>query len=217
MTSAITVVNGKHTLVEKKLSDAEVLGRSANEPEAFTVLFDRHFGAVHRYLARRLGRDVADDLAAETFVRAFERRSKYRPETESALPWLLGIAAKLAAGRRRDERRQLRAYAREAARRQFGQHEPAEFSEALARVDSARIWPVLIEAVMNLRRHERDVMLLHAWTDLAYEELATVLDIPVGTVRSRLNRGRLKIRCAIDGIEQQDNMTVAPIGGVKHG
>lgn len=92
-------------------SDAEVLARSLTDPTEFALLFDRHFDAVYRYLHRRAGRDLADELAAETFALAFERRATCR-STGSVLPWLYGIATNLLRRSRRVEHRQLRAFAR---------------------------------------------------------------------------------------------------------
>lgn len=97
--------------MEPVLSDADCLARSLEEPKAFEPIFDRHFSAVHRYLHRRAGRDLADELAAETFAVAFERRASCR-SSGSALPWLYGIATNLLRRRRRTERRRLRAYGR---------------------------------------------------------------------------------------------------------
>src|ERR671915_1963219 len=96
---------------EPESGDGEVLARSVSEPQTFTVIFDRYYRAVYGYLSRRVGRTVADDLAAETFTRAFERRSSYDTAAERALPWLLGIAINLLAHHRRSEARQLRALA----------------------------------------------------------------------------------------------------------
>ena len=83
-------------------SDADVIARSLSVPDAFGVLFDRHFDAVHRYLARRVGRERADDLASQTFVVAFERRGSFRPNALAARPWLFGIATHLCQGRARE-------------------------------------------------------------------------------------------------------------------
>ena len=73
--------------MERSRSDSDCLALSLREPQAFQPIFDRHFGAVHRYLHRRVGRDLADELAAETFAIAFERRATCRA-TDGALPWL---------------------------------------------------------------------------------------------------------------------------------
>ena len=165
-------------------SDLDCLARSLSEPRAFEPIFDRHFRAVHRYLHRRAGRDLADDLAAETFALAFERRASCRG-TESALPWLYGIATNLLRRRRRAEQRQLRAYGRSGVDRWVVYED-----EAAARVDDASVGARLACALAAMRRRERDVLLLYALAELSYEEIAVALDVPVGTVRTWLHRAR---------------------------
>jgi len=91
-------------------TDARAIARSLNEPERFEVVFDRHFAAVHRYLKRRVGTELAQELAAETFLQAFKGRRRFAGE--DALPWLYGIAANLLRMNRRAEERRLRAYSR---------------------------------------------------------------------------------------------------------
>src|SRR5262245_12008998 len=91
--------------------DSELIALSLREPSAFEPIFRRHFAAVHTYLHRRAGREVADELAAETFALAFERRASCRASS-TVLPWLYGIATNLLRHRWRAESRQLRAFAR---------------------------------------------------------------------------------------------------------
>jgi DNA-directed RNA polymerase specialized sigma24 family protein len=62
---------------------------------ALAGLYDRHARELHRYLARRLDAATADDLVAETFLIAWQRRERYRPERGSARAWLYGIATNL--------------------------------------------------------------------------------------------------------------------------
>src|SRR5919197_5845594 len=95
-----------------KMTDAEVIERSKADGDAFVELFHRLFDAIHRYVARRAGRDAADEVSAETFVQAFRSRHNYTSTSYSALPWLYGIAGKLLLRRRRSERRHFRAVAR---------------------------------------------------------------------------------------------------------
>jgi RNA polymerase sigma-70 factor (ECF subfamily) len=167
--------------MESAVSDADCLARSLTEPNAFRPIFDRHFEAVHRYLHRRAGRDAADDLAAETFALAFERRATCRGE--SALPWLYGIATNLLRRRWRAERRQLRAYARSGVDR-WADHE----EETASRVDAAGAQ--LAGALAAMRSRERDALLLYALAGLSYEEVALALEVPIGTVRTSLHRAR---------------------------
>ena len=170
--------------MESARSDVECLARSLGEPKAFALIFDRHFAAVHRYLHRRAGRDLADELAAETFALAFERRASCRA-TRSALPWLYGIATNLLHHRWRTERRQLRAYGRSSVDR-WAEYE----DEAAARVDGLALEARLARALSAMRPRERDALLLYALADLSYEEIAFALDVPIGTVRTWLHRAR---------------------------
>jgi RNA polymerase sigma-70 factor, ECF subfamily len=66
--------------------DAGLIAESCRAPERFGVVFDRHAAAIHGYIARRLGRDAADDLVAETFLVAFRQRGRYDPDQPSARP-----------------------------------------------------------------------------------------------------------------------------------
>jgi RNA polymerase sigma factor (sigma-70 family) len=175
-------------------ADSAVIARSLAEPQLFTVIFDRHYRSVYGYLSRRVGQAVADDLAAETFVRAFERRASYDASFERALPWLLGIAVNLLAHHRRSEARRLRALA--ALGRPEAEDRFADSAEG--RVDAAAARASLVRALEALDDYDREALLLYAWADLRYEEIASVLGIPVGTVRSRLNRARRKLRASLE-------------------
>jgi RNA polymerase sigma-70 factor (ECF subfamily) len=179
-------------MTEQALDDGLAFERSVAEPEVFTIIFDRHYRSVYRYLSRRVGNTVADDLAAETFILAFERRAAYRPSSKRALPWLLGIAINLLAHHRRSEARHLRALA---ASNSAASTPPSQ--EAAPR-DDAEMSQRLVAGLEQLDDYDREVLLLYAWAELKYEEIADVLDIPVGTVRSRLNRARRNVRRALE-------------------
>jgi len=76
-------------------TDAAAVLASLQRPERFARLFDRHAPEIHRYLARRVGATVADDLVAQTFLVAFERRAAFDTSREDARPWLFDIATRL--------------------------------------------------------------------------------------------------------------------------
>lgn len=166
------------------LPDSSYLARSLVEPVAFESIFERHFSSIHRYLQRRAGRDLADDLAAETFVVAFEKRASCQA-SGSVLPWLYGIATNLLHHRWRSEQRQLRAYARSSAERGSDQAD-----DTAVRADGSVLDSRVARALMAMRPRERDALLLFALADLSYEEIALALDVPVGTVRTLLHRAR---------------------------
>ncbi|MFB4291212.1 RNA polymerase sigma factor [Nonomuraea sp. ATR24] len=180
--------------VSEALDDSALIGRSRDDPESFAALFDRHADEIHRYAARRLGPELAEDVTGEVFLVAFRRRARYDPAWPDARPWLYGIATRVVAQHRRAERRRNHALAKVSPER------PGTFDERSAdRVTAEQLQPRLAKALTALSAAERDLLLLVAWADLTYEEAALALGVPVGTVRSRLHRLRAKVRRALGG------------------
>jgi RNA polymerase sigma-70 factor (ECF subfamily) len=171
------------------LSDAAIIARSRVEPKRFAVIFDRHYAAIRRYVARRVDGALADELTSETFLRAFAARAGYDEARVDARPWLYGIATNLLHKHLRTEERRRRAYARALDHGFSG----GGLDGADRRADAAVLGPEIAAALARLQPGDRDALLLLALTDLDYEGVATALDVPVGTVRSRLNRARRQI------------------------
>jgi RNA polymerase sigma-70 factor (ECF subfamily) len=185
--------------------DAAIIELSLHDPEAFTALYDRHAAALHRYATRRLGDMAAEDIVSDTFLAAFRKRRGYDLAARDARPWLYGIASNLIGKHARAEVRMLRAYARTGtdpvltvSAGPAGETDDAA-DEALRHVASAAVQRELAAALAALPPADRDVLLMVAWADLSYAEVATALGIPVGTVRSRLHRARTRIRSALGG------------------
>ena len=179
-----------HAEPDADADDATVIQLSRQEPEQFTVLFRRHAPHIQRYVVRRLGPDAADDIVAETFLLAFRQRNGYDPARSDARPWLYGIATNLIGRHRRAEIRLYRALARTGA-------DPVTepFTDRVDdRVSADHASRQLATALARLSAGLRDTILLAAWSDLSYEEIAVALGVPIGTVRSRLSRARSKLR-----------------------
>lgn len=174
-------------------TDAELI---AAGPEAFEQLFERHHARIHGWLRRRLPAATAEDLAAEVFVRAWAGRDRYDVRIADAAPWLFGIASNLARRHYRQEQRALRALGRSGV-------DPlaradAEAGSADERVDASVQHQSLAGALAALRAAEREVLLLHAWAELSYEEISAATGVPLGTVRSRLHRARQHVRTHLE-------------------
>jgi RNA polymerase sigma-70 factor (ECF subfamily) len=183
--------------VANTLSDSELIELSWQDGERFAEIFDRHAPAVHRYLSRRIGPSLADDLMAETFLVAFRRRKGYDLGQPDARPWLYGIATNLVRHERRAEIRRYRALARTGVD-PVSEH-PED--EVVARVVASTAHRRLATVLAKLPAGERSVLLLVAWEQLRYEEVARALDIPVGTVRSRLHSARKRIRAVLGDLD----------------
>src|SRR5881296_357811 len=169
--------------------DAEVIGRSLDEPAAFGVIYDRHAATLLRLLCRRVGAGVAEGLVGELFRIAFERRKTFDGSRASALPWLYGIGSNLLLKHRRGEARRLRASARMAAA-----DEAADRRASAGALDARLLFPRVADAIEALPDGEREALLLFAWEDLSYQSVAEAFELPIGTVRSRLNRARRRLR-----------------------
>ncbi|MBB5083570.1 RNA polymerase sigma factor [Nonomuraea endophytica] len=174
-----------------------MIARSRHEPERFAILFTRHAPALKRYVVRRLGLAAAEDIVAETFVVAFQQRGTYDLTRTDARPWLYGIATNLMGRHRRHEISLYRALSR------TGVDPVTEpFTDQVERrVAADGVRDHLAAALAGLPGGHRDALLLVTWAELTYEQAALALDVPVGTVRSRVNRARSKLRRVLGGMD----------------
>jgi RNA polymerase sigma-70 factor (ECF subfamily) len=184
------------------MQDAELIAESSERPELFREVFERHYDAVWRYARHRLGTTLADDLASETFARAFALRSRYRPIAPSALPWLLGIATNLIADQRRRESRRLSAYARAGALEAGAGHEDDLFSRLAAKEQGREIAALLSE----LRAEDRETLFLSAIAGLDYGELAEALGVAKGTIGARLSRIRTQLSPLLNPLRNSEEV-----------
>jgi RNA polymerase sigma factor (sigma-70 family) len=169
-------------------TDGELIGASVGDPELFEVIFERHFDLVRRYAQRRVGVSTGEEVAAKTFLIAFEQRATFRTSHESARAWLLGIATNLIRHHVRDEHAHLRIL--EAMPRDVRIPAPDDEDRLVA----LGLWPMIAHELRALPEGDREVFLLLVLGDLSYEEIAEALAIPIGTVRSRIHRVRTTLR-----------------------
>jgi RNA polymerase sigma factor (sigma-70 family) len=179
----------------RQLSDAELVHGTGAE---FGMLFDRYAPQLYRYCVHRVGPHLAEDVLAETFLIAYERRERYDPAQPRAVAWLYGIATNVAHRRRGAEARAHRALRSTdpayGPDRAYGL-DPAD--RAVERADAQALVRTLAGALGRLSRRHRDVLYLLA-AGLEHDEIAAALGLPSGTVRSRLHRARTQLRHALD-------------------
>ncbi|WP_308249706.1 RNA polymerase sigma factor [Sphaerisporangium fuscum] len=173
-------------------TDTELWARAADgDTEAFGVLFDRHAPAVYNHCFRRTADwSEAEDLTSVVFLEAWRRHRELRPDRDSALPWLLGVANNVLRNRNRSLRRHRDALARLPP--PSAEPDPAE--DLSGRIDDERRMRRVLAAVNRLSRDDQEVLSLCVWAGLGYEQAAIALDLPVGTVRSRLSRARGRLK-----------------------
>jgi RNA polymerase sigma-70 factor (ECF subfamily) len=153
---------------------------------AFSELYERHARAIYNYLFRRLADwSEAEDLTAVVFLEAFRRRQDVVIVEGKVLPWLYGVATNVLRNRRRALWRH-----RQLVAQLESQRDDTVVPDVAARVEAAAQMRSVLGRIAALPRRQQDVVSLCVWSGLSYEEAAAALDVPVGTIRSRLARAR---------------------------
>jgi len=172
-------------------SDADLWACSrAGDPDAFGRLFERHAKLIFNYCFRRIGhRETARDMLQVVFLEAWRRRDKELPP-DKVLPWLYGIATNVVRNQRRSEHR----FAAALSRLPRAEAE-SDFAESAGeRLDYERQAQEALVLLRLLPKREQDVFVLCVGMELTYEDAAFALDVPIGTVRSRLSSARARLR-----------------------
>ncbi len=188
------------------LEDAEILRLSVGEPRLFEEIFVRHYDQILRYARQRVGHDVGEEIAARTMMIAFTRRASFDGSSPSARAWLFGIATNLLRHHYRDERVHLGALAR------LPIDPNVDDIADPQRLDAERARPALIEALGSLSEGDRDAFVLLSLAQLSYPEIADALEIPIGTIRSRIHRARALLRERLSAFEANMDMNEAGSG-----
>jgi RNA polymerase sigma-70 factor (ECF subfamily) len=166
------------------VTDEDLMGAVAvGNREAFAALFDRYREPIWRFFRRRVSdRSVAEELTQETFLAVLQGAARYEPRAPFR-SYLFGVAFNLLAGARRKRA------ARGGELRSLDEVEP--IATAPAPVDTMLD---IRHALAALDTGDREILMLREYDDLSYDEIALVVGIPIGTVRSRLFRARQALR-----------------------
>ena len=162
----------------------------ADASRRFTAIYDAHYAQVYAYAVARAGRQLADDIVSDTFLRAWR---KLAAVPEVPLPWLLGVARNVIRERYRDEARQaslaaeLRAWVDEA---------DADVADGVA--DRA----AMLAAFARVSEADRELLTLMAWHGLSTREAAQVLGCSLATFFVRLHRARKSLEKAVAAVPQ---------------
>jgi RNA polymerase sigma-70 factor (ECF subfamily) len=175
-------------------TDAELLAAAARgDGDSFSVFFRRYSRPVTLYAVRRCHdpHDVGD-LVSDTFLVALQAAGRYIPQTDTALPWLFGIARRVLAKQRRRRASTRRLVAK------AGNVEPLvtgdEVDALASAIDASRQREAIESALAALSDNEREVFLLVAYDGLSPGEAAVVLGVSANAARLRLSRARRRMR-----------------------
>ena len=172
------------------VTDEQLAARlRAGDQEAMGEVFDRYADRVYNFCFRHTASwSVAEDAMAAAFLEVWRIRDRATTYGGELLPWVYTVAKNVCRNTMRSHRRQaaLRAKLRHVDDAAGGDHA----NSVADRVDEERRMALLIHALGQLGRRDREVLMLIAWDGLSYEQTAERLGVPIGTVRSRLSRAR---------------------------
>lgn len=180
------------TMTTNETPDAELLRQvHAGRADAFTALYRRHQGPLYRYALMRCGSaDTAADIVQEAFMGLLTGRFRFDVLRGQLQHFLFGVARKLILQLEEGRRRQV-ALPEPGDEDGDGELElPCDGPEPLARLLGNEAAEQVRRALALLPPHYRDVVILYELHELSYLEIAAVCQVDIGTVRSRLSRGR---------------------------
>jgi RNA polymerase sigma-70 factor (ECF subfamily) len=168
---------------------------AAGDHDAFAELFERHVEAVWNQGYRLTGSwSRAEDLASATFLTAWRRRSDVVLVRDSALPWLYAVAANLA----RSEFRAATRFLRAVSRLPVVDAAPDHADAVAGQVDDDRRLREVLGAIRRLPRSEREAIELCLLGELSTADAAQVLGVAEVSIRSRISRGRSRLRTLLE-------------------
>jgi RNA polymerase sigma-70 factor (ECF subfamily) len=191
------------------LSDEELIIRfQGEEEEAFVVLVRRFKDPLTNYVYRFVGElDEANDIVQETFLRVYKHRHSYN-QVGKFSTWLYTIASNLAKSElRRGGRRHSHSisdiYANSAGNdREWDVMDPELTPDS--QVDATIKLRMVQQALMRISATYREVVILRDIQNMTYEEIAEITGLELGTVKSRINRGRAQLQELLRDIYQED-------------
>lgn len=189
--------NNRHFDALNQMSDEDLMSQfQMGTVEAFDILVSRYKDPLTNYIYRFLGdMKECEDLLQETFLRVYRNRHSYRRIAKYST-WLYTIAGNLARSEYRKRKRR-RLYSLQSVNRDDEEYEveiPDETFSPDKHTESTIQDFFIQEALHQIPKEFREVVVLRDVQQLAYEEIADITGLPMGTVKSRINRGRTKLQ-----------------------
>lgn len=187
------------------LSDKQILMQASDDQNVLALLVERYRNPLYSFVYRFVGdRETAEDIVQETFLRCMRHRHQY-PAIEQVSTWLYTIAGNLA---KTELRRRKRWHWVPIG--PGDDDDRTAFYEPVARglapgehSDTERVRDTVAGAIGELPEEFREAVLLRDLNGLSYEEIAAIINCPVGTVKSRVNRGRLRLQRALQPLAEE--------------
>ncbi len=182
-------------------SDDELITLCADgDISAFDSIVERYklpiFNFIYRYI---MDYENAEDLTQEVFLRVYKNIKNYRPEKSQFRTWIYRIASNLCKNELRNRKRRAKIFIEDVnfeyeGEQDIMQNVQSDSESMLHRLENYELKKIISRNISSLPEKYRVVLILRDIQNLPYEEISKIIDKPVGTVKSRLNRARLMLR-----------------------
>ena len=189
----------------QNLSDKEILTQATSDPDSIAILVKRYRTPLYNFVYRFVGdRETAEDIVQETFLRCLKHSHQY-PVIEQVSTWLYTIAGNLAKTElRRRKRWHWVPIGPNEDDEKTSFYEPVDKAQLPGeQTDVKRVHESVVEAIHLLPEEFREAVLLRDLNGFSYEEIAKIINCPVGTVKSRVNRGRIRLQKNLQGLAEE--------------
>ena len=189
----------------QNLSDKEILTQATSDPDSLALLVRRYRTPLYNFVYRFVGdRETAEDIVQETFLRCLKHSHQY-PHIEQVSTWLYTIAGNLAKTElRRRKRWHWVPIGPNEDDEKTSFYEPVDKAQLPGeQTDVTRVHESVVEAIHLLPEEFREAVLLRDLNGFSYEEISKIINCPVGTVKSRVNRGRIRLQKNLVGLAEE--------------
>jgi RNA polymerase sigma-70 factor (ECF subfamily) len=178
-----------------QISDAELVkGCLAGDPTAWETIVRQHHQRIYNLAYRFTGRfDEAEDLAQEIFLKVYRSLTSYRPESGALITWMVRVGRNhLIDHYRRFKVERSRTDSLD-VEYEKAEENPARYTGPAEALEQRELSERVHRALLRISEDLREAVILRDLEEFTYEEIAEMLKVPVGTVKSRINRGRVEL------------------------
>jgi len=173
------------------IADAELVKRClAGDHAAWEIIVQRYHQRLYNLAYRFTGRfDESEDLTQEIFLKVFRSLSSYKPESGALITWMVRV------GRNHliDDYRKFKIERAQTVGYETAKESPAKYSGPVEALEKRELAERIHRTLLKIPEDLREAVILRDLEEFTYEEIADVLRLPLGTVKSRINRGRVEL------------------------
>ena len=185
-------------------SDEQLIGLfQSGDDNAYIELVNRYRDRLTNFVFQFLGDlDQAEDVVQDTMIKLYQKKHYYR-EIAKFSTWIYTIARNLANTELRKRKRKKIVFLSQMTKKEQGYELTAIQPNVEQDIENEFIQKKIQESIQKLPEHFRSVIILRDIEHLAYEDISKIIEVPLGTVKSRINRARLQLQADLQDLKKE--------------